>query len=699
MTSINKSGFQKGFFSVPIKLYGLTIFLLLIMAGIVLYTVYTLNQQKLDSNVINLAGAQRMLTQRLSKDVMEMQLGRVEKVEDITTVRSSFETVLLGLRKGDAKLGLPMAETPAIHAKLQNTQQLWQPFSDNIKQAQQTWPPVMNKMKNITETNVPLFNQANNLVLELGKVMDPETVSVSGRLRAITQRVTKAVLQFILLGNEQSEQEARQFINMQERIIQGLLAGDADLKLQKVKDPALREQINDFAGKWQQFRQEVEFVLDNAPASQKAIQYISDNNMEILQSMNSAVTEIAAHSQQKVMSMIKTEMFILLIMFVIGIGFSILIIRNITKPLTQTVRMLEEMGMGHLNLRLQLNLRDEVGQLSSAMDNFADNLQYEVVAAMQKLADGDLTFTVTPKDEQDIINGALKQTGEKLNELMTQVNLAGVQIAAGSNEVANGGQTLAQSATEQAAALEEITSSMTEIADQTRRNAENANQANQLAAQSREAAGKGNAQMDEMVAAMNAINESSQNISKIIKVIDEIAFQTNLLALNAAVEAARAGRHGKGFAVVAEEVRNLAARSAKAAKETATLIEGSVEKANNGSRIAALTVTALKEIETGITKAADLVGEIAASSSEQAQGISQINQGLGQIDQATQQNTATAEESAAAAEELSSQAAHLQQMLSQFKLRQAETSSQIAEPVQGAIPQAPMEKANDTWGE
>jgi methyl-accepting chemotaxis protein len=218
---------------------------------------------------------------------------------------------------------------------------------------------------------------------------------------------------------------------------------------------------------------------------------------------------------------------------------------------------------------------------------------------------------------------------------------------------------------------------MNEISSQTTISAENARQANSLANEARQAAEDSTERMEEMVIAMGEINQAGQNINKIIKVIDEIAFQTNLLALNAAVEAARAGQHGKGFAVVAEEVRNLAARSAKAAKETAEMIEGSVEKARNGTQVAERTAESLDRVVTGITKASDLVSEIAAASQEQALGIGQVNTGLSQIDQVIQQNTAGAEESAATSEELAGQAEHLAAMLKRFVLAGSATSENL----------------------
>ena len=349
--------------------------------------------------------------------------------------------------------------------------------------------------------------------------------------------------------------------------------------------------------------------------------------------------------------------------FFLALGIGFFVGRKVSVPLGKAVQMIENLEQGKLDHRLNMEGTDEIGRLAKAMDGFAENLQHEVLAAFEKLADGDFTF-----EAQGLIKEPLAKANRSLNEVMTQIRVAGEQIASGSSQVSDSSQGLSRGATEQASSLEEITSSMTEMAAQTKTNAENANQANQLAGESRTGAEKGNKQMLEMVAAMAEINEAGQNISKIIKVIDEIAFQTNLLALNAAVEAARAGKHGKGFAVVAEEVRNLAARCAKAARETSELIEGSVAKTENGTEIANQTAEALKEMVSSIAQVTDLVGEIAAASNEQAQGIAQVNEGLGQIDQVTQQNTANAEQSAAAAEELTSQAMQMHEVLARFKL-------------------------------
>ncbi len=367
-------------------------------------------------------------------------------------------------------------------------------------------------------------------------------------------------------------------------------------------------------------------------------------------------------------------------LIIVGILIVVIVflIRPIVSALNKGVAFAKEIQTGDLSSRLQLTRGDEIGQLTNALDSMADSLQQRAELA-EAIADGDLTQEVTLMSEKDVLGRALRGMTDKLNDIISQINAASEQIDSGAGQVSDSAQDLSQGATQQAASIEEIGASLHELSGRTHENAQNAQTANQLAITARDAANTGSSHMQEMVTAMEDINMSGQSISKIIKTIDEIAFQTNLLALNAAVEAARAGQQGKGFAVVAEEVRNLAARSAKAAQETAELIEGTVEKGKNGTEIANRTANALTEIVSGIGKTADLVGEIAASSTEQADGINQVNDGISQIDQVTQRNTAGAEEGAAAAEELSSQSAYMRDILSQFKLRgQAQRTASVS---------------------
>ena len=363
---------------------------------------------------------------------------------------------------------------------------------------------------------------------------------------------------------------------------------------------------------------------------------------------------------------------------VLAMALGILISRSISRPIVATVAQLDGIAVkGDLTKDVSaeyLKRGDEIGQLSRAMQGLMA-FQRKIQALAGDMAAGNWVLDIEQRSEKDDLGRALQTLVEKINQALMQVNTSVNEVNSGTSQIADASQSLSQGATETAASLEEISASATEIGQQAKANAETATQANQLATSAKVAAETGSQRMQGLNSSMAAITESSAQIAKIIKTIDDIAFQTNILALNAAVEAARAGRHGKGFAVVAEEVRSLAARSAKAARETADLIEGSKGRVDEGNRMAKETAEALAEIVGGIVKVGDLVGEMAAASNEQAQGIAQISQGLGQIDQVTQQNTATAEETAAAAEELSGQADELRALIGQFKLKGGNTSS------------------------
>jgi len=311
--------------------------------------------------------------------------------------------------------------------------------------------------------------------------------------------------------------------------------------------------------------------------------------------------------------------------------------------------------------------KDEIGQCINSAASFVKRVS-DVSDVLETISNGDLTTELSVLSDNDKMGQSLQRMNKSLNTIFGEINTASTQVSSGAKQVADGAQSLAQGSTEQAASIEELSGSITEIAERTRQNAATANKTAKLSETIKESAEKGSRQMDEMITAVGEINEASKNISKIIKTIDDIAFQTNILALNAAVEAARAGQHGKGFAVVAEEVRNLASKSAEAARDTGDMIQNSMEKAELGSRIAGETAESLKEIVTGINESSELVAEIASASEQQSMGINQINIGIDQVAQVVQQNSATAEESAAASEEMSSQSDLLQQQIAEFKL-------------------------------
>ncbi len=285
-------------------------------------------------------------------------------------------------------------------------------------------------------------------------------------------------------------------------------------------------------------------------------------------------------------------------------------------------------------------------------------------------ADMSLNEKVHVVSDVDMLGKSLDEMVTSLNQVFKGFKLFSDQIASNSQQVSESNSSLSDGAITQAASIEEITANVGAINEQVKTNVKSTDIAEELAQKTEVSAKNGDIKIDNMVSAMSGINESSQQIVKIIKVIDEIAFQTNLLALNAAVEAARAGKYGKGFAVVAEEVRNLAGRSATAARETTELIESSSTKVENGAKIADETATVLKDILTSVNEYTTIMQEIADSNKDQSRAVSEINLGLEQIDQVIQQNAAFTEENAASSGVLSEQARELQQLMTKFKTRE-----------------------------
>jgi len=314
-----------------------------------------------------------------------------------------------------------------------------------------------------------------------------------------------------------------------------------------------------------------------------------------------------------------------------------------------------------------INLNNSLKQSTITIKSYVD----EISDVLNKISNNDFNVEIDRQFKGDFIS--LKESITRIinhfNKVLLEINVAAEQVEIGAEQVASSSQNLSQGASEQASSVEEISSTVTEVAEQTKENAINANKANDLSIAAKENAEIGNKEMESMLLAMTEIKDSSKNIGNIIKVIDEIAFQTNILALNAAVEAARAGEHGKGFAVVAEEVRNLAARSAQAAKETTEMIDNSITKVEEGYEIANKTAEGLGKIVQGVTDTVEIVGTISEASNQQATAISEIDNGVEQIEKVTQTNTATAEESASASQQMASQAQMLKNLIQEFKLK------------------------------
>ena len=403
--------------------------------------------------------------------------------------------------------------------------------------------------------------------------------------------------------------------------------------------------------------------------------YVGDEIIGILSTGVHIDDTLAAQS-----NMLRGVIIIAIIVGAIGIVLVFLLSMSlVSRPLRKISVFAEKIATGELGISadskatIDVNTHDEVGYLARDLEQVYARLKGyigEIKTRMQGLAEGDLAtesaydfsgdFTLIKDSVNDIIRN--------LNKTISEIDLVSTQVNTGSAQMASGSRTLAQGSVEQASAIDELSAAIAAISEKIKATASMAERAAELAITIQANAEKGNARMYEMKVAVDDISHASQNIRQVIKAIDDIAFQTNILALNASIEAARAGVHGKGFAVVAEEVRNLAEKSAAAAKNTGDLIQNSIEKAELGARIAEDTTASLAEIMSGINESSQIASSIAISSGEQSEGIDHINSGIDQVSKVVTQNSVTAKESAAASTTMSEQSSLLKKLIRRFKL-------------------------------
>lgn len=385
-------------------------------------------------------------------------------------------------------------------------------------------------------------------------------------------------------------------------------------------------------------------------------------------------------SEDSYMALVKTSIFTTVITYLIAILILVvaivLITRNIVSPIEKLMKVTEELAAGNLNAEINIESNDETGRLAESMKKLVLRLnEYiiyidEISESLDRFSTGDLNIDLKQNYEGDFakIKNSLLQLSSIFKETIGKIVETSENVAVGSKEIANAAQVLAEGSLYQASTTEELTATVNDLSDRVSTNADNALNASEQVKSAGELAITSNDQMKEMILAIEEINSKSAQISKIIKVIEDISFQTNILALNAAVEAARAGEAGKGFAVVADEVRNLATRSSEASKETTHLIEESAKSVQNGNLIAVKTGKMLESVLEEVSKSVKLIDDISLASVEQATALKQTLEGIEQISSVVQTNAATAEESSAASNDLSNQAYILKEIASDFKI-------------------------------
>lgn len=476
-------------------------------------------------------------------------------------------------------------------------------------------------------------------------------------------------------GYDDGYDEALNHANEIETIVQELK------EINPSKQSQLDTILNNFKPYYETGKQMAQEYIDKGPAGGNLMMAEFDKVAEEINANVDAFREEASQDIEEAIADIEASIIKSVILAVaagiiavfLSLAVRVSINKRVMKPLREVRDVAGELAKGNLGVQISYNSEDEMGQLAAEMQSTTEvwnSYISDISRCMEEMGNGDLTAVLQEDFKGDFVGlqDSILHFKDKIHSVLLLINHSANQVSVSTEQVSDGAQQLAAGASEQAASVEELTGNIHTISEQSSQNASTADEAKQMSEDIRKEVSISNQEMQKMVAAMQDINQNSNQIGKIIKTIEDIAFQTNILALNAAVEAARAGEAGKGFAVVADEVRNLASKSADAANDTTVLIEQSIKSVQNGAAMADATAQSLQGVVEGVGDVAKVIHRISEESNYQAKAVSEIMIGIGQISSVVQTVSATAEESSSASEELSREAQMLKEQVEQFKI-------------------------------